>query len=87
MSLTVEVILIVIAVVLMTALFIGPRRRPPTPSDPAGPGNPQDVYPLFRLWRQRRAAAGKGDNWMTRPLIKIKPDGSTEFLPKDDSKP
>ena len=87
MSLGVEVILIVIAVILITAFSIGPRRRPITPSDPAGPGNPQDVYPLFRLWRQRRAAKGKGDNWLTRPLIKIKPDGSPDFLPKDDGKP
>ena len=49
------------------------RRR--SPSAAAG-YDPKNLSPLMRLWRQKRADAGKQDNWLTRPLLKINVPGS-----------
>ena len=38
----------------------------------------------MRAWRRRRAAAGKGDNWMTRNLFDIGKKPPNQFLPPDD---
>ena len=49
---------------------------------------PHDAEPWIRAWRRRRAAKGKGDNWLTRPLIRLNGRRkAVEFLPKDDLPP
>jgi hypothetical protein len=60
--------------------------RTPERDKPLGAGNPADLSPGMRAWRRRRTAAGKGDNWLTRPLIRIDATGKNppvEFLPDD----
>jgi hypothetical protein len=72
-------IYVLIVVVVVLILFLRTRwpwnrrnaARPPQKGEPLGPGNPGNLSPGVRAWRRRRAAAGKGDNWLTRPLIRI----------------
>jgi hypothetical protein len=55
-----------------------PRGRPnPELSDPA---NPKNFYGFVGAWRRRRAAKGRGDNWLTRPLIRYR-GGKLDILP------
>jgi hypothetical protein len=82
-------ILIAVAVVFILIFQLGlgfsrKDRRPADPDEPLGPGNPGNLSPAMRAWRRRRAAAGKGDNWLTRPLIKV---GTTSKISPDQSCP
>jgi hypothetical protein len=38
-------------------------------------------------WRRRRFEKGKGDNWLTRPLLRISRTGKVQVLPTDTLKP
>jgi hypothetical protein len=57
--------------------------RPPRRDEPLSPANPGNMSPLMRAWRRRRAAAGKGDNWLTRPIITI---GQSQQRPPEDKR-
>jgi hypothetical protein len=86
------ILIAAVAVVLILILRVGlpfsrKDSRSPDPDEPLGPGNPGNISPGTRAWRRRRAAAGKGDNWLTRPLIKIDTTSKmppSQFLPDED---
>jgi hypothetical protein len=65
--------------VVVTGLALLRRYRTSSPSAKAG-FTPHNVSPWMRLWRQRRADQGKGDNWFTRPLVRLD-GGRVDLLP------
>jgi hypothetical protein len=85
-------VLIAVVVGLIILLRIPRNRRNsrgPEPGEPLGPGNPGNLSAGMRAWRRRRAAAGKGDNWLTRPLIQVGTprNGPPARFSPDDDKP
>lgn len=85
-------ILIVVVLGLILFLRVWPLRnrrdsRPTEHDKPLGAANPGNISPGMRAWRRRRAAAGKGDNWLTRPLIRIDTTENgpgVQILPHED---
>jgi hypothetical protein len=81
------VLCLILLLVLYGKSLLQRRRGDVPPPEPGGPGNPQNLDPSVQAWRRRRAAEGKGDNWLTRPLIKVDATGNKPFIrffPRDN---